>query len=166
MVPFGHTSVPRAQIIDGQGGVLLPGLINDHCHHGILDDLTNLTRYGVTTAIGMACLSYDICNPLKNQTGLTSFITTGLAAIAPGSPHTMLFGTPSEDTIFVSRSGPSICSQHTRESFHIPQNGCRRGRTEPGHSQCVGVVHSQDWPCFNHSCYYDRHIQPGYHALN
>ena len=105
---FGQTPVPGAQIIDGQGGVLLPGLIDNHCHPGSLDDLTNLISYGVTTAIGMACLSYDICNALKNQTGLTSFITTGLAAIAPGSPHAILFGTPIEDTISSPAQAPQF----------------------------------------------------------
>ncbi|KAJ5365227.1 hypothetical protein N7517_008113 [Penicillium concentricum] len=108
VIPFGKTPVSGAQIIDGQGGVLLPGLIDNHCHPGSLDDLINLISYGVTTAIGMACLSYDMCNALKNQTGLTSFITTGIAAIAPGSQHAMLFDTPIEDTISSPAQAPQF----------------------------------------------------------
>lgn len=108
VVPFGNMSVPGAEIVDGEGGILLPGLIDNHCHPGNLDDLTTLTSYGVTTAMGMACLSYDLCNALLNQTGLSSFITTGIAAIAPGSPHATLFDTPLEDTIASPDQAPEF----------------------------------------------------------
>ncbi|KAJ5762325.1 uncharacterized protein N7511_005707 [Penicillium nucicola] len=108
IVPLQQVPVFGAEIIDGNGGYLLPGLIDNHCHPGSLDDLTNLISYGVTTAIGMACLSYDLCNALKDQTGLTSFITTGLAAIAPNSPHAMLFDTPIEDTISSPAQAPQF----------------------------------------------------------
>ena len=113
VIPVGQMPAFGAHVTDGQGGVLLPGLIDNHCHPGSLNDLTNLTSYGVTTAIGMACLSYDICNALKNQTGLTSIITTGLAAIAPGSPHAALLGTPIEDTI----SSPAQAAQFVANVF-------------------------------------------------
>lgn len=108
VVPFGNMPVPGAEIVDGEGGILLPGLIDNHCHPGNLDDLTALTSYGVTTAMGMACLSYDPCNALRNQTGLSSFITTGIAAIAPGSPHATLFDTSIEDTIASPEQAPEF----------------------------------------------------------
>ena len=108
IVPFGQLPVAGAQVIDGRGGVLLPGLFDNHCHPSSIDDLQNLAKYGVTTAIGMACLSYDLCNPLRDQTGLPSFVTTGLAAIAPGSPHAELFDTPTADTISSPDQAPQF----------------------------------------------------------
>ena len=65
VVPYVPMPLPGAVIIDGKGGVLLLGLLDNHCHSGTLEDLTQLINYGVTTAIGMAYLSLDICNALK-----------------------------------------------------------------------------------------------------
>lgn len=39
--------------IDGQGGVLLPGLVDSHIHLSSLASLETLSRYGVTTALNM-----------------------------------------------------------------------------------------------------------------
>lgn len=111
--PYSSTPVVGTKVIDGQGGVLLPGLIDNHCHPESLNDMTNLTSWGVTTAIGMACLSYSSCNALKNLNGLTSFVTTGIPATAPGSPHQILLGFPLSDTI----SSPSQAPQFVANVF-------------------------------------------------
>ncbi|GKZ37856.1 hypothetical protein AbraIFM66950_009646 [Aspergillus brasiliensis] len=109
VAPSGQVSTDEAEIIiDGQGHYLLPGLIDNHCHPTTLDDLIDLISYGVTTAIGMACLSYDLCNALMNQTGLTSFVSPGLAAIAPGSPHAAILETPLADTISSPAEAPQF----------------------------------------------------------
>ena len=106
--PSALTPVIGATIIDGQGGVLLPGLIDNHCHPERLSDITNSTSWGVTTAIGMACLSYSSCNALKNLNGLTSFITTGIPATGPGSPHQVLLGFPLSETISSPEQAPQF----------------------------------------------------------
>jgi imidazolonepropionase-like amidohydrolase len=129
VVPSGQSPGCGTEVIDGKGDYLLPGLIDNHCHPGSLDDLTNLTRYGATTAIGMACLSYDMCNALKDQAGLASFISSGLAAIGTGSQHAMLLGTPVEDTI----SSPDEAPQFVANVFG-------------NHSAFLKIVAEEDGP--------------------
>ncbi|OBT66782.1 hypothetical protein VE03_04001 [Pseudogymnoascus sp. 23342-1-I1] len=78
--------------IDGEGGVLLPGLIDSHIHLSSLDSLDTLSSYGVTTVMNMGCTNYTLCSALRDQTGLTSFITAGEGAVAPNSTHATVFG--------------------------------------------------------------------------
>ena len=76
-----------ARVIDGEGGVLLPGLIDAHVHlHGRLT-LDQLAGFGVTTALDMACAPPELVNSLRGVHGLTDIRSAGTPAIAPGSPH-------------------------------------------------------------------------------
>lgn len=78
--------------IDGEGGVLLPGLIDSHIHLSSLASLETLSSYGVTTVMNMGCTNYTLCSALRDQIGLTSFITAGEGAVAPNSTHATVFG--------------------------------------------------------------------------
>lgn len=73
--------------IDGNGGVLLPGLIDSHCHPGSLSNVQALTSYGVTTAFMMACYSREQCASLQGHHGLVDLHGASAAASAPGSVH-------------------------------------------------------------------------------
>ena len=83
-------SDPRgAEMVDGEGGVLLPGLIDAHVHlHGRLT-LEQLAGFGVTTALDMACAP-ELVNSLRGAAGLTDIRSAGTPAIAPGSPHSQI----------------------------------------------------------------------------
>ncbi|KAI0876919.1 putative hydrolase [Hypoxylon argillaceum] len=83
---IGHITNTETHI-DGNGGVLLPGLIDAHAHPGNITDLQNLSRYGVTTAMLMACFQPQLCQSLKNHTGLVDIVAGSLPAAAPGSIH-------------------------------------------------------------------------------
>jgi hypothetical protein len=50
-------------IIDGKGGILLPGLIDSHIHPSALSSLETLSSYGVTTAMNMGCSNYSLAQP-------------------------------------------------------------------------------------------------------
>lgn len=78
--------------IDGEGGFLLPGLIDSHIHLGRLDSLETLTSYGVTSVMNMGCSNYTLCAAFREQVGLTSFFTAGEGAVAPNSTHAKVFG--------------------------------------------------------------------------
>ncbi|KAI0426027.1 putative hydrolase [Xylaria sp. FL1042] len=73
--------------VDGNGGVLLPGFIDAHAHPGNITQLQDLSRYGVTTAILMACFEPQLCESLKNHPGLVDIVAGSLPAAAPGSTH-------------------------------------------------------------------------------
>ena len=76
-----------ARVIDGEGGVLLPGLIDAHVHLHGRHTLEQLASFGVTTALDMACAPPELVNSLRTVPGLTDIRSAGTPAIAPGSPH-------------------------------------------------------------------------------
>ena len=82
--------------VDGHGGYLLPGLIDSHAHPASVQDLHQLSSYGVTTVLNMACANYTVCASLKDQPGLTSFFTADHGVTAPNSTHAIIFQTPPE----------------------------------------------------------------------
>jgi imidazolonepropionase-like amidohydrolase len=73
--------------IDATGQYIIPGLIDNHIHIGSVEGLENATSYGMTTAMNMACNNYTLCNLLKQQEGLTDFLTAGPPAVGPNSSH-------------------------------------------------------------------------------
>ena len=82
---------PRgAEVIDGEGGVLLPGLIDAHVHLHGRHTLEQLASFGVTTALDMACAPPELVNSLRRVAGLTDIRSAGTPAIAPGSPHSRI----------------------------------------------------------------------------
>jgi imidazolonepropionase-like amidohydrolase len=83
---------PRgARVIDCEGGVLLPGLIDAHVHLDGPGRLETLTRYGVTTALDMASLPEETA-ALRGRAGQTDIRSAGIPAIAPGSFHAQIPG--------------------------------------------------------------------------
>jgi imidazolonepropionase-like amidohydrolase len=75
-----------AQIVDGEGGVLLPGLIDAHVHLDGPGRLAELARYGVTTALDMASVPEETA-ARRGTPGQADFRSAGIPAIAPGSLH-------------------------------------------------------------------------------
>jgi imidazolonepropionase-like amidohydrolase len=85
------TDPAGAQIVDGAGGVLLPGLIDAHVHLDGPDRLARLASYGVTTALDMASVPHDT-DALRAVAGQTDIRSAGIPAIAPGSLHASIPG--------------------------------------------------------------------------
>ncbi|MGI8679615.1 MAG: amidohydrolase family protein [Jatrophihabitans sp.] len=82
------------QVVDGTDRVLLPGLIDAHVHlHGV-ENLEQLTRAGVTTALDMACWPRELVDGLRHRRGLTDIRSAGIPATAPGSTHSKMPGRP------------------------------------------------------------------------
>ena len=85
--PKGPQSHGDVQVIDGEGGVLLPGLIDAHVHLRDRRTLEQLASFGVTTALDMTCAPPELVNSLRGVRGLTDIRSAGTPAVAPGSPH-------------------------------------------------------------------------------
>jgi imidazolonepropionase-like amidohydrolase len=85
------TDPTGAQVIDGAGGVLLPGLIDAHVHLDSPARLPALARYGVTTALDMASVPEQTA-ALRGQAGQPDIRSAGIPAIAPGSLHSRIPG--------------------------------------------------------------------------
>jgi imidazolonepropionase-like amidohydrolase len=73
-----------AENIDGAGGVLLPGLLDSHCHPENITHLEDLSRFGVTTGLIAACFSKELCASLQNHRGLADVRLASSRATAPG----------------------------------------------------------------------------------
>jgi hypothetical protein len=74
-----------AEIINGTGLTLLPGLIDSHCHPDNTTHLESLASWGVTTAFEMATFFPQLGESLKNHSGLTDVFLASAPASAPGS---------------------------------------------------------------------------------
>ncbi|KIW63491.1 hypothetical protein PV04_10323 [Phialophora macrospora] len=84
---IGHDPSGAEQTIDGNGGVMLPGLMDTHCHPSNITHLQELTRWGVSTAMVMACYFPEACHSLQNQTTLTDVVLGSVPASTPGSAN-------------------------------------------------------------------------------
>jgi imidazolonepropionase-like amidohydrolase len=85
------TDPTGAQVIDGAGGVLLPGLIDAHVHLDGPGRLSTLAGYGVTTALDMASMPEQTA-ALRGHAGQADLRSAGIPAIAPGSLHSHIPG--------------------------------------------------------------------------
>jgi imidazolonepropionase-like amidohydrolase len=83
------TDSAGAQLVDGAGGVLLPGLIDAHVHLDDSGQLATLASYGVTTALDMASLP-AVSAALRGLPGQTDIRSACTPAVAPGSLHAHL----------------------------------------------------------------------------
>src|ERR1700677_994624 len=81
-----------AMVIDGAGGVLLPGFIDAHVHLHDRHSLELLSGFGVTSALDMACGPPELVDSLRGAAGLTDIRSAGTPAIAPGSAHSRIPG--------------------------------------------------------------------------
>jgi imidazolonepropionase-like amidohydrolase len=78
------------EVIDGAGGVLMPGLIDSHVHLHDRHTLELLSGFGVTTALDMACAPPELVESLRSVPGLTDIRSAGTPAVAPGSLHSRI----------------------------------------------------------------------------
>ena len=88
-----------ARTINAQGATLLPGLIDSHVHLESVDTLNQLTNYGVTSALDMACWPASLVNSLRHKSGLTDIRSAGVPAVAPTDLQTQLPGFPQSQIV-------------------------------------------------------------------
>jgi imidazolonepropionase-like amidohydrolase len=96
-----------ATIIDGAGGVLLPGFIDAHVHLHDRHSLELLSGFGVTSALDMACGPPELVDSLRGATGLTDIRSAGTPAIAPGSAHSHIPGIGQRGLV----TGPDVAAK-------------------------------------------------------
>ncbi|KAJ5605620.1 hypothetical protein N7510_008401 [Penicillium lagena] len=93
---IGNPDAVPTETVDAHGSILLPGLIDCHIHLTGPKDLSQMARYGVTTALDMATWPADLLNSLRGRNGVTDIRGCGLAATAPGSAHSHIPTIPKE----------------------------------------------------------------------
>ncbi|MBA3905095.1 MAG: amidohydrolase family protein [Pseudonocardiales bacterium] len=83
-----------AEVVDGRGSVLLPGLVDAHVHLLALDELGRLADFGVTTALDMACWPPPHVDALRGHA--PDIRSAGTPAIGAGGTHARLPGMPAD----------------------------------------------------------------------
>lgn len=93
-----NASPTGATIVDGQGGYLIPGFIDAHCHITSCAFLEPLRQYGVTTGLDMGTFPYSSVTACRAN-GATDVRGAGPAATVNGSAISQLPGYPVGDFI-------------------------------------------------------------------
>ena len=101
----------RAEVVDGEGGTLLPGLIDTHVHVDKVAQLEASVSWGVTTMLDMG--NKDLANlaTLKQRPGLPTVKSAGNPASAPGSVFVRKMGFSVSTTV----SGPGDAARFVTE---------------------------------------------------
>lgn len=145
--------------VDGQGGILLPGLIDSHCHPTTYQDLESLSSYGVTTAMSMACHNYQVCAALRNQVGLTGFFTAGQPAQGPNSSHAIHQNTRQNLLIWEPSQAPTFVQNvFNNGSDYLKITSEEHGPDQATQNALVLQAHSQGRKVMTHAATYEYYV--------
>src|SRR3984957_645776 len=86
------TNPAGATTVDGDGRVLLPGLIDCHIHLTDEATLTALAAHGVTTGLDMGTWPPELVASLRGRAGVTDVRSSGTGATHPSSAHAKRMG--------------------------------------------------------------------------
>lgn len=109
------SDVADAIEVDGEGGALLPGLIDAHVHCTKHDELRQMAKAGITTALDMGSWPLNVVNSLRHQPGVTDFLSAGIPMTAPGSMHTRLRSLPEEALVVGQAEAVDFVTQRVAE---------------------------------------------------
>lgn len=107
--------IADAKVVDCEGGILIPGLIDAHIHLHTEDDLKELTASGVTTGLDMATWPASKVDSLRNRPGLTDIRSAGLPVTRKGSIHSCLLPLPGEAFLTGPHDAPGFVAKRVEE---------------------------------------------------
>ena len=109
------TPAAAADVVDGHGGTLLPGLIECHAHVSTRAHLQAMAASGVTTVLDMAAPHFDATMALKNQPGLPTLLSAGRPASGPGSMFITKMGNPASTGVTGPDDAPRFVADRVAE---------------------------------------------------
>ncbi len=104
-----------AEVIDGDGGTLLPGFIDSHAHVSTAAHLQAMAAWGVTTVLDMGAPHLEATMALKDQRGLPTLLTAGRPASGPGSMFITSMGHPPSTGVTGPRDAPRFVADRVAE---------------------------------------------------
>ncbi len=90
----GGADTAAEEVVDANGGALLPGPIDSHVHIDDLQQAAALARWGVTTAFDMGTKDPGLIRTNRDAAGVTSLRTAGSPAGSPAGTHIARLGYP------------------------------------------------------------------------
>ena len=96
-----------ARVVDGRGGVLLPGLIDAHIHLTDETTLHEFAAYGITTVLDMGTWPAALVTSLRLMPGVADIRSSGIGASSPDSAHSKRAGRPADGLV----AGPDQAEQ-------------------------------------------------------
>ncbi|HEY6787432.1 MAG TPA: amidohydrolase family protein [Trebonia sp.] len=104
-----------ADVVDGGGGALLPGLIDTHVHVDKVSQLEASASWGITTLLDMG--NKDLANlaRLKNGQGLPTLKSAGNPASAPNSVFVTKMGFSVTTTVTGPQDAPRFVDERAAE---------------------------------------------------
>jgi imidazolonepropionase-like amidohydrolase len=103
------------EIVDGNGGVLLPGLIDSHVHIDTRSDLERCVRAGVTTVLDMATRDLAALDILRAAADVPTVLRAGMPASAPGGTHTKKMGFAGSSAVASEADAARFVADRARE---------------------------------------------------
>ena len=114
-----HPNAPdddgAAQVVDAEGGALLPGLMDGHVHIDDLQQAATLAWWGVTTAFDMGAKYPDLIMSSRDAPGRTSLRTAGYPAGPPTGTHIVRLGYPASVAISRAADAPGWVADRVAE---------------------------------------------------
>jgi Amidohydrolase family len=156
-IAFEH-DVEGAVHIDGEGGILIHGLIDSHAHPNSIALLETLSSYGITTVMNMACNPVALCNSLKNQVGLIDFYTAGQFATSPNSTHAAL-GLASNLIDDPSQAEQWVADRVGNASDYIKLIAKANGMNQATHNAIVQQAHTFGKLAMTHASTFGSYLQ-------
>jgi imidazolonepropionase-like amidohydrolase len=101
----------NAEVVDGRGGTLLPGLIDTHVHVDQVTQLEALASWGATTVLDMGTKDLASLAALGKGPGLPTVKSAGNPASAPGSVFVRKMGFSVSTTV----TGPGDAARFVAE---------------------------------------------------
>ena len=113
--PVSNANAMGGVIVDGNGGYLIPGLIDSHCHVTNCSYLTTLRQYGVTTVFDMGSYPYSTISACKGVDGVTDLFGSGAAATVNGTIISKFPGFPTDSFVSNPAAGVKFVQNRVQE---------------------------------------------------
>lgn len=135
-----------AEVVDGAGLTLLPGLIDAHVHLHGEHNLRQLLEHGVTTALDMGTWPRELVDSLRRAEGVTDIRSAGLPAIGPAGNHARIPGFPQRGVM----TSPADASRFVQERVDegsdyikiVAEASAPQGPDQPTMDALVEVSHA------------------------
>jgi hypothetical protein len=101
--------------IDGEGGYVLPGVIDAYIRLHSKETLAQLCKWGVITGLNMACSFPTMLISLRNQKDVTDIRCAGDLAASPGSMQSLMPRFPKEGLLEGSEGASKFVDHRMNE---------------------------------------------------